>query len=132
MLNKIYSILLIIVFITIVVRPLIVVGVYYYTENISATDKPCYEEDNQKFAKMRSNGDTYLKALLKRVCKDSRKDKSKLPSVTITVFIKDLIKDHSVQPYTTSKYNEIPEFMILNHSQAFPLSLLRPPNNFAS
>lgn len=106
--------------------------VYYYNQTKNIENTHCYKNEENEIAKMPSNGDAYLKALLKRVCKDNNKNKSKLPTISITVFVKDLIKDHFVNFYLKNSDSQITNFILLNNSQSHPLSLFRPPNTYIS
>jgi len=128
MLKKIYSILLIVTFIMVVNKPLIVMAVLYFNHTETVDERCCCETEETETAKMPSNGDAYLKALLKRVCKDTKKDSPRVPSISLTVFVKDLIKEYFNVFYLENKNTEISDFVILKDPGKFPLSLLRPPN----
>ena len=129
--NKIYSILLIISFILVINKPLIVMGLIYIDYTAKTENKCCCDTKETKIAKMRSNGDTYLKALLKRVCKDNKKNRPVIPGITITVFVKDLTKDYLRINYEEKQYQKISRFLILHKSDQFPLPLFRPPNTLS-
>jgi len=128
MIKKIYSILLIITFITVINKPLLVMTVIYLNETAEVTEKCCCENTEKQTAKMASNGDAYLKALLKRVCKDTKKNSPKIPSISITVFVKNLINEYYRAIYLQKNDTEISKFVLLKEHGEFIMSLLKPPS----
>jgi hypothetical protein len=130
--NKIYSILLIIAFVAVILQPAIPFVQYYFAanqQNIAQTDTQCNCECNdQETAKMPSNGDAFLRALLKRVCKDQKKKSPQIPTVTISTFVKTLYTNR-VPVYTCPdhNFNKISDFIILPPVSSYHQELFRPP-----
>jgi len=131
-LKKIYSIALIIAFMAVILQPVIPFVQYYYamqqkTLNIQPEDCSCSCEQDEP-AKMASNGDAYLKALLKRVCNDKKKEAPKIPVVNISVFVKTLYV-HRQQIYELSETNfdKISDFIIQPPTSSYVADLLQPP-----
>ncbi len=70
----------------------------------------------------------YLKALLKRVCKDKKKDNPKLPVVSISVFVKTLFSPKSpVYTCPEQNYTKISDFIIQPPLSSYTEELFRPP-----
>ena len=104
---------------------------YYLSDKIEMNAVPeqcdCACE-NQEAAKMESNGDAYLKALIKRVCKDQKKSGPKLPVVVISVFVKTLYTNYTPVYHCPEKnYNQISDFIIQPPLSSYQEELLRPP-----
>jgi len=131
-LKKIYSIVLIMAFFAVIIQPVIPFVQYYYalqekSFSLQPEDCSCACEQEQT-AKMASNGDAYLKALLKRVCNDKKKENPQIPVVNIPVFVKTLYSNR-VPVYTCpgDNYNEISDFIILPPLSSYNQELFRPP-----
>ncbi len=129
--NKIYSISLIIAFVAVILQPAFPFVQYYFADQQVITkadnqcDCECYEQDN---AKMESNGDAYLRALLKRVCKDQKKKSPQIPTVTISVFVKTLYTNRvPVYSCPVQNFNKISDFIILPPLSSYQQELFRPP-----
>jgi len=116
----------------VILQPVIPFVQYYYamqqkTLNIQPEDCSCSCEQDEP-AKMASNGDAYLKALLKRVCNDKKKEAPKIPVVNISVFVKTLYV-HRQQIYELSETNfdKISDFIIQPPTSSYVADLLQPP-----
>lgn len=129
--NKFYTIILLTAFFTAIIQPVIPFVQYYVSlhtevetvdENCSCN---CYNEHDSTHP---PTGDAYLKALLKRACKDKKKDNPKLPVVNISAFVKTLYTFKS-QVYTCpeNNFNKISDFIILPSLSSYTNELFRPP-----
>ncbi len=129
--NKLYSILLLVAFFTAIIQPVIPFVQYYMSlhENVETLDQACscscYDTHDTTHP---PTGDAYLKALLKRACKDKKKDEPKLPVVNISVFVKTLFSPKSpVYTCPEQNYTEISDFIILPVTSSHIEELFRPP-----
>jgi len=130
--KKIYSIALIIAFMAVILQPVIPFVQYYYVMQqeepaIQSNDCDCSCEQAEP-AKMASNGDAYLKALIKRVCEDKKKETPQIPSVNIPVFVQTLYS-HRLQVYELPEenYDKISNFIIQPPVSSYIEELLHPP-----
>jgi len=129
--NKLIIISLIISFVAVLLQPVVPFVQYYFAQqNYTAqSNKQCDCQCEQpQTAKMESNGDAFLKALLKRVCNDKKKQAPKLPIVNTVVFVKTLFSEYS-RLYTIpeNNFNQISDFVIQPKLNSFIDTLLRPP-----
>ena len=130
--KKIYSIALIIAFMAVILQPVVPFVQYYYALQQEQTynqpeDCSCSCEQEET-AKMASNGDAYLKALLKRVCKDQKKNKPRTTLVFAPVFVKTLYTNRvPVYSCPDNNFNEISNFIILPPLNSYNEELFRPP-----
>ena len=94
---------------------------------IQSEDCACSCEQNEP-AKMASNGDAYLKALIKRVCKDKKKESPQVPVVNIPVFVK-ILYNHRPQVYKLPEndYHKISDFIIQPPTSSYVAELFQPP-----
>jgi len=126
---------LIIAFLAVILQPVIPFVQYYYalqqqTKSIVTTgDCACScEQEEAKPAKMASNGDAYLKALLKRVCNEKKKESPRMPVVNIPVFVKTLYVHYpKIYQISAKNYNKISDFIILPPLSSYSPELFRPP-----
>ncbi len=131
--NKIYTILLLMAFITAMLQPAVPFVQYYFsvqTQSVELTGLEeqcaceCYNEDTVKPPVQ----DAYLKALLKRVCKDQKKQVPKLPVVSISVFVKTLYQPNTpVYECPTQNFEKISDFIIQPPTSSHIEELFRPP-----
>ena len=130
--KKIYSIALIIAFVAVILQPVIPFVQYYYVMQqeepvIQQNDCACSCEQEEP-AKMASNGDAYLKALIKRVCNDKKKKTPQIPVVNIPVFVKTLYRHHAkVYEIPEKNYHKISNFIIQPPLSSYIEELLQPP-----
>ena len=130
-LKKIYSIALIIAFVAVILQPVIPFVQYYYAiqdDSVSIQDNCDCACQTDEPAKMASNGDAYLKALIKRVCNDKKKETPKVPVINLPVFVRTLYV-HRQQIYELSEnnYNKISDFIIQPPTSSYIEELLHPP-----
>ena len=116
----------------VILQPVVPFVQYYYALQeksviLQPDDCSCSCEQDEP-AKMASNGDAYLKALLKRVCEDKKKEAPQVPVVHIPVFVKTLYV-HRQQVFELSErnYDKISDFIILPPLSSFDEELFRPP-----
>lgn len=131
--RKVYTILLLVAFWTAILQPMIPFVQYYFfshqeTEtSIKLSDDcncSCFDEETYH----KPTGDAYLKALLKRVCDDQKKESPKLPVVNISVFVQKLYDNHlPVFEFPEQNYNQISDFIILPPLSSHTEELFRPP-----
>ena len=131
--NKILGILLIFIFSAVILQPLVPFVRYYLTEKsqpavqIISNDCDC-SCSNEEEAKMASNGDAYLKALIKRVCNDQKKQAPKLPVFSFSVFVPKLYENiPPVYVCPEKNYDKISNFIIQPPLSSFIQELFRPP-----
>jgi hypothetical protein len=119
---------------TAILQPIVPFVQYYYFSNqqtvstdILLTDCDCScNKESSTYHK--PTGDAYLKALLKRVCYDQKKESPKLPVVNISVFIQKLYDNHfPVFEFPEQNYNQISDFIILPPLSSHSEELFRPP-----
>jgi len=129
---RISNILLLLVFITAILQPAIPFVQYYISlgqETViqdQACNCSCYHKTEDPTNP--DTGDAYLKALLKRVCNDKKKEAPKLPAVNISVFVKTLYSPNiPVYICPEQNYTEISDFIILPHTGSHIVELFRPP-----
>jgi len=129
--NLFYAILLIFAFVTALLQPVVPFVQFYMADQNEIAeisnncDCACYKKET---AKMESNGDAYLKALIKRVCKDQKDKSPKVPVVTISVFVKTLYStDVPVYNCPKKNYNQISDFIIQPPLSSYLEELLKPP-----
>ena len=129
--NKLYTILLLAAFFTAIIQPAIPFVQYYMAshETVETIDKACSCSCNETHDTTHPpTGDAYLKALLKRACKDKKKDNPKLPVVNISVFVKTLFSPKSpVYTCPEQNYTKISDFIILPPTSSHIEELFRPP-----
>ena len=130
--NKLYTILLLAAFFTAMLQPAIPFVRYYmslHQEKIESIDQTCSCACNNKHDTTHPpTGDAYLKALIKRACKDKKKDSPKLPVVNISVFVKTLYSPKSpVYTCPEQNYTKISDFIILPPTSSHIEELFRPP-----
>ncbi|GEM_PF-5363763 len=128
--NRFLGILLLISFWAVMIKPFVPFIQYYVStqENIVKISDQCDCDCPEETAKMASNGDAYLKALLKRVCDDDKKETPKIPVINIPVFVKTLIGDYNVvYKLPENNYHKISDFIIQPDINSFIEELLRPP-----
>ena len=133
--QKIFSILLLIAFVSAILQPLIPF-VQYYSEvqqesvvPINKCDCACQANET---AQMANNGDAYLKALIKRVCKDQKKEQEKIPAITLSVFVIHLNRHyHKVFKCPEQNFHKISDFIIQPHPSSHIEELFRPPQSLS-
>jgi len=133
--NKILGILLIFIFSAVILQPVVPFIQYYLVEKEQTVDlnieKDCScscESGILKETKMPSNGDAYLKALIKRVCNDQKKQAPKVPVISISVFVTKLFDNiPPVYVCPEKNYNKISNFIIQPSLSSYTQELFRPP-----
>jgi len=130
--NKLLGILLIFVFSAVILQPLVPFVQYYLVQQsnkmvqIVPDDCDCSCQSDE--AKMASNGDAYLKALIKRVCNDQKKQTPKLQVLNISVFVVKLFEN--IPPVYTcpeNNFTKISDFIIQPPLSSYNQKLFRPP-----
>ncbi len=129
--NKIHTILLIIAFVTAMLQPAVPFVQYYFSTQTQTTELEshcaceCYEDQSPTNPPV---ADAYLKALLKRVCKDQKKQGPKLPVVSISVFVRTLYQNRvPVYECPTKNFEKISDFIIQPSTSSHIEELFRPP-----
>ena len=129
--DKLIAISLIISFGAVLLQPVVPFVQYYFAQQAYKTqvnqqcDCQCEETHT---AKMASNGDAFLRALIKRVCNDKKKQAPKLPVVNSVVFVKTLFTEYSrIYIIPENNYNQISDFLIQPELSSYIDTLLRPP-----
>ena len=129
--NKFYTILLLMAFFTAIFQPAIPFVQYYIAshEQIETLDNVCSCSCNVAHDTTHPpTGDAYLKALLKRVCNDKKKNEPKLPVINISVFVITLFSPKSpVYTCPEQNYTQISVFIILPPTSSHIEELFRPP-----
>lgn len=118
-------------FVTVLLQPIVPFVQYYFAQqNYEAQmdQQSCCQCEQKQTAKMASNGNAYLKALLKRVCSEKKKQAPKLPVVSSVVFVKTLFTESSpIYIIPEDNYNQISVFIIQPELSSYIDTLLRPP-----
>ena len=134
--QKFTGIVILIVFAVAILQPAIPFVLYYMHQSQQASvalndDCDCSCQANET-AKMASNGDAYLKALIKRVCKDKEKESKKIPAITLSVFVIHL-NGHYQKVYACPEqnFNKISDFIIQPHPSSHTEELYRPPQSLS-
>ena len=131
--QRLTGILLLFAFAVALLQPVVPFVQYYYAQE--GTDVVYLQDDDcgcscqaEQTTKMANNGDAYLKALIKRVCKDKEKEQEKLPVVNISIFVKTLYTPN-IPVYTCPEqnYTEISDFIIQAPTSSHIEELFRPP-----
>jgi len=129
--NKIYSILLLIAFITAIIQPAVPFVQYYFYEQsnqqVTSINYDCgCSEQNDSTHPIIVNA--YLKALLKRACKDQKKDIPKIPVVSISVFVQNIYQNKvPVYQCPEQNFQRISDFIIQPVTSSHIEELFRPP-----
>ena len=127
--NKLYVILLLIAFTTAILQPAVPFVQYYLHQTVAVADDDCACSCETKHDSTHPpTGDAYLKALIKRACKDKKKDSPKLPVVSISVFVKTLYSPKSpVYTCPEDNFTQISDFIIQPPLSSYTEELFRPP-----
>ena len=129
--NKIYSILLLIAFITAIIQPAVPFMQYFFYEqsnqqDISQSFDCGCSIQNDSTRPIIENA--YLKALLKRACKDQKKDNPKIPVVSISVFVQNIYQNKvPVYQCPEQNFQKISDFIIQPSTSSHIEELFRPP-----
>ncbi len=131
--QRFIGILLLFAFAVALLQPIVPFVQYYYAQSdadmvyLQDTDCGCSCHAEQT-TKMANNGDAYLKALIKRVCTDKKKEQEKLPVVSISLFIKTLTGNYiKMYQCPEQNYTEISDFIIQAPTSSHIEELFRPP-----
>jgi len=134
--RKFTSILLLFFFTVVLLHPLMPFVKYYLAQNnqteISLVNNEycgCIENSSSSYAKVENNGEGYLKALIKRVCEQKKKEKPAIPLIQLPIFVRDL-SSISSQIYICPKQNfnnKISTFIILPDINTYITDIFHPP-----
>lgn len=131
--NKLMSILLLIVFWAVILHPLLPFAHYYLNLNKERVESVvnknhCDSLQDKEIAKMASNGDAYLRALIKRVCDKQKTKVPKLPAFNFSVFVITLYNEKSyTYEFSERNFSKISTFIVQPSLSSYIQELLKPP-----